>query len=77
MRTESRLIRWIWWIVAVTALFFLGFIIGWFAKPTHPHTADDNVSSKYLKEFLDEMQPNQIRGHLSLILGKMCLKHQH
>ncbi|XP_053279533.1 N-acetylated-alpha-linked acidic dipeptidase 2 [Pleuronectes platessa] len=64
MRTESRLIRWIWWIVAVTALFFLGFIIGWFAKPTHPHTADDNVSSKYLKEFLDEMQPNQIRGHL-------------
>lgn len=28
MKKESRLIRWIWWIVVVTALFLLGFIIG-------------------------------------------------
>ncbi len=36
MRKESRLIRWIWWIVVVTALFFLGFIIG---KRTKFYTA--------------------------------------
>ncbi|KAE8295427.1 Glutamate carboxypeptidase 2 [Larimichthys crocea] len=64
MRKESRLIRWIWWIVIVTALFFLGFIIGWFAKPTHQNTANNNDSKKYLREFLDEMQANQIREHL-------------
>ena len=39
-------------------------VIGWFSKPTLPHTADDHVSSKYLREFLDEMQPDQIREHL-------------
>ncbi|GLD57205.1 putative N-acetylated-alpha-linked acidic dipeptidase isoform X1 [Lates japonicus] len=64
MRKESRLIRLIWRIVVVVALFFLGFIIGWFAKPTHPNTANNIVSSKYLREFLDEMQPDQIREHL-------------
>uniref|UniRef100_A0A4W6F968 Glutamate carboxypeptidase 2 n=1 Tax=Lates calcarifer TaxID=8187 RepID=A0A4W6F968_LATCA len=37
--------------------------VGWFAKPTHPNTANI-VSSKYLREFLDEMQPDQIREHL-------------
>lgn len=38
--------------------------VGWVAKPTNPNTADNSVSSKYLKEFLDEMQPDQIREHL-------------
>ncbi|XP_045930614.1 N-acetylated-alpha-linked acidic dipeptidase 2 isoform X3 [Micropterus dolomieu] len=64
MRKESRLIRWIWWIVVVAALFFLGFVIGWFAKPSHANNVNSSASSKYLKEFLDEMQPDQIREHL-------------
>ncbi|XP_026155096.1 N-acetylated-alpha-linked acidic dipeptidase 2 isoform X1 [Mastacembelus armatus] len=64
MRKEARLIRWIFYIVVVAALFFLGFIIGWFAKPTEPNTANNNVSSKNLREFLDEMQSDQIREHL-------------
>ncbi|KAM7413191.1 hypothetical protein PAMA_020525 [Pampus argenteus] len=64
MRNESRLIRWSGGIVVVTALFLLGFIIGWFAKPTHSNTANTSASSQYLREFLDEMQPNQIREHL-------------
>uniref|UniRef100_A0A8D3D9L0 Glutamate carboxypeptidase 2 n=1 Tax=Scophthalmus maximus TaxID=52904 RepID=A0A8D3D9L0_SCOMX len=64
MRNESRFIWWILRIVVVTALFFLGFVIGWFAKPTHPHTADSSASGRYLREFLDEMQPDQIREHL-------------
>ncbi|KAF7219089.1 N-acetylated-alpha-linked acidic dipeptidase 2 [Nothobranchius furzeri] len=64
MRKESRLSHWICWIVAVTALFFLGFIIGWFAKPSHTKTETHEDFSKNLKEFLDEMQTNQIREHL-------------
>uniref|UniRef100_A0AAQ5Y1A2 Glutamate carboxypeptidase 2 n=1 Tax=Amphiprion ocellaris TaxID=80972 RepID=A0AAQ5Y1A2_AMPOC len=64
MRKESRLVRWIWWIVVVTALFFLGFVIGWFSRPTHPNTENHKPSSKYLKEFLDEMQTEKIREHL-------------
>uniref|UniRef100_A0A665U7Q6 Glutamate carboxypeptidase 2 n=1 Tax=Echeneis naucrates TaxID=173247 RepID=A0A665U7Q6_ECHNA len=64
MRNENRLRWWIWFIVLLATLFFLGFIIGWFAKQTHENTASNGVSSKYLREFLDEMQPNQIREYL-------------
>ncbi|XP_034023645.1 N-acetylated-alpha-linked acidic dipeptidase 2 [Thalassophryne amazonica] len=62
MRKESRVTRWVWWIVIFAALFFLGFSIGWFAKPTQH--ANIRGSSKYLREFLDEMKPDQIRDHL-------------
>ncbi|XP_017286527.1 N-acetylated-alpha-linked acidic dipeptidase 2 isoform X1 [Kryptolebias marmoratus] len=64
MSRESRLIRWIWWILVVTALFFLGFIIGWFAKPSHANSEKHKDVNKYLKEFLDEMQTDRIREHL-------------
>ncbi|KAM9853509.1 N-acetylated-alpha-linked acidic dipeptidase 2 [Aulostomus maculatus] len=64
MRKESGCIRWVSWIVAVAALFFLGFIVGWFAKPTNQNNAGKSVSSQYLREFLEEMQPDQIREHL-------------
>ncbi|XP_010768990.1 glutamate carboxypeptidase 2-like [Notothenia coriiceps] len=64
MRKEGRLTRWIGWTVVVAALLLLGFIIGWFAKPTHPNTPNDTPSGKYLREFLDEMRPEQIREHL-------------
>ncbi|XP_047449238.1 N-acetylated-alpha-linked acidic dipeptidase 2 isoform X2 [Mugil cephalus] len=64
MRTESTLIRWIWWIVVVTALFFSGFIIGWFAKPKNANIEDHKDSKQFLKEFLDEIQTDQIRQHL-------------
>ncbi|XP_034055064.1 N-acetylated-alpha-linked acidic dipeptidase 2 isoform X2 [Gymnodraco acuticeps] len=64
MRKEGRLTRWIGWTVVMAALLLLGFIIGWFAKPTRPNTPNDTASGKYLREFLDEMQPEQIREHL-------------
>ncbi|KAM4627920.1 N-acetylated-alpha-linked acidic dipeptidase 2 isoform 1-T1 [Polymixia lowei] len=64
MRKESRLIRWIWWIVVITAFFLVGFIIGWFARPSYTHTQDDGASRRYLREFLDEMQPEKIKEHL-------------
>ncbi|XP_077422225.1 N-acetylated-alpha-linked acidic dipeptidase 2 [Vanacampus margaritifer] len=63
MAKSSRFIRCIWWISAVAALFCLGFIAGWFAKPTHPNNAS-RASSQYMLEFLDEMQPSKIREHL-------------
>ncbi|KAK5868520.1 hypothetical protein PBY51_009527 [Eleginops maclovinus] len=64
MRKEGRLTRWIGWTVVVAAVLLLGFITGWCAKPTHPNTPDDTASGKYLREFLDEMRPEQIREHL-------------
>uniref|UniRef100_A0A3P9L1J4 Glutamate carboxypeptidase 2 n=1 Tax=Oryzias latipes TaxID=8090 RepID=A0A3P9L1J4_ORYLA len=64
MRKEGRLIRWVWWILLVTALFLLGFIIGWFAKPSHTNKEDHKASNEYLREFLDEMQADRIREHL-------------
>ncbi|KAM9733251.1 N-acetylated-alpha-linked acidic dipeptidase 2 [Menidia menidia] len=64
MKRESRLICWIWWVLIVTALFLMGFIIGWFAKPTQMNTENEKASSQYLREFLDEMKTDQIREHL-------------
>uniref|UniRef100_A0A3Q3WGA2 Aminopeptidase NAALADL1 n=1 Tax=Mola mola TaxID=94237 RepID=A0A3Q3WGA2_MOLML len=39
-------------------------VAGWFVKPTNSNTANNSDSSKYLREFLDEMQPDKIREHL-------------
>lgn len=50
--------------MAVMALFFLGFIIGWFAKPTQPHTEDQTDSHQRLMEFLDEINGEKIKHHL-------------
>uniref|UniRef100_A0A7N6BCR7 Glutamate carboxypeptidase 2 n=1 Tax=Anabas testudineus TaxID=64144 RepID=A0A7N6BCR7_ANATE len=36
----------------------------WFAKPTHPNSANNSGSNKHLTEFLDEMRSDQIREHL-------------
>lgn len=66
MKKEGRMIRWVWWTVVVTALFLLGFTVGWFAKPTGPQTAGSSTAppSQYLREFLDEMKPHKIKQHL-------------
>ncbi|XP_054884561.1 N-acetylated-alpha-linked acidic dipeptidase 2 [Poeciliopsis prolifica] len=64
MKRESRLVRWIWWTVVVTALFLLGFCIGWFAKRSKVPANNHKTSSKYLLEFLDEMRSDLIRDHL-------------
>lgn len=41
------------------------YVLGWFAKPTRSNVAEDSVPTrKYLREFLDEMQPDKIREHL-------------
>ncbi|XP_029028124.2 N-acetylated-alpha-linked acidic dipeptidase 2 [Betta splendens] len=64
MRKENRVTRWICWIVVVTALFFLGFTIGWFARPQHHSPENNGRFDEHLKEFLNEMQSDQIREHL-------------
>ncbi|KAM4742232.1 N-acetylated-alpha-linked acidic dipeptidase 2 isoform 2-T2 [Anableps anableps] len=64
MKRESRLVRWIWWTVVVTALFLLGFSIGWFTKHSKATTDNHKTSSRHLQEFLDEMQTDLIREHL-------------
>ncbi|KAK7883295.1 hypothetical protein WMY93_029469 [Mugilogobius chulae] len=50
--------------MVVMAIFFFGFIIGWFAKPTHSETEKQKDSSKFLKEFLEEMKAENIKQHL-------------
>ncbi|KAK5616575.1 Glutamate carboxypeptidase 2 [Crenichthys baileyi] len=64
MKRESRLVRWIWWAVVVTAFFLVGFSIGWLAKRSDAATNNHKALSKYLKEFMNEMQTDQIREHL-------------
>lgn len=64
MGKQGVLLRWIYWAVVITALFFIGFIIGWFAKPSQPRTEHHKESSRFLKEFLEEMKAQNIRQHL-------------
>ncbi|XP_056468065.1 N-acetylated-alpha-linked acidic dipeptidase 2 [Gadus chalcogrammus] len=64
MRKESPLLRWLRWIVAVAAVLLVGFVIGWFARPTSSHVQGDGTSSQYLRKFLDEMKASNIREHL-------------
>uniref|UniRef100_A0A8C6WRZ5 Glutamate carboxypeptidase 2 n=1 Tax=Neogobius melanostomus TaxID=47308 RepID=A0A8C6WRZ5_9GOBI len=64
MGKRSVLSLWIYRALAVLTLFFFGFIIGWFAKPTQTKTEHHTESSRFLKEFLDEMKAPNIRQHL-------------
>ncbi|KAM8853094.1 N-acetylated-alpha-linked acidic dipeptidase 2 isoform 2-T2 [Synchiropus picturatus] len=63
-RKESRLVNRTFCLVTLAALFLLGFIIGWFAKPSGPTDTNSDASPVYLKEFLREMRPDRIRDHL-------------
>uniref|UniRef100_A0AAZ3Q778 Aminopeptidase NAALADL1 n=1 Tax=Oncorhynchus tshawytscha TaxID=74940 RepID=A0AAZ3Q778_ONCTS len=64
MKTESRLVQWICWLIVITSFFLTGFIIGWFARPTSTDTSHDAGSRRHLREFLDEMRAENIRDHL-------------
>ncbi|MED6257585.1 hypothetical protein ATANTOWER_027473, partial [Ataeniobius toweri] len=46
------------------SFFLVGFSIGWLAKRSNATTNNHKDLSKYLKEFMNEMQTNQIREHL-------------
>ncbi|XP_052472501.1 glutamate carboxypeptidase 2-like isoform X2 [Carassius gibelio] len=62
MGSEDKLLKWICRFTAITAFFLIGFIIGWFARPStvnHGH-----VSKSFLHDFLDEMQAENIKHHL-------------
>uniref|UniRef100_A0A3Q2Y2Q0 N-acetylated alpha-linked acidic dipeptidase 2 n=1 Tax=Hippocampus comes TaxID=109280 RepID=A0A3Q2Y2Q0_HIPCM len=72
MATNSRSIRSLCWVSAVAALFCLGFIAGWFAKPTHPnytnavHHASDCSKSNMIKHFFSPLSRKFTRlPHLS------------
>ncbi|XP_028320694.1 N-acetylated-alpha-linked acidic dipeptidase 2 [Gouania willdenowi] len=65
MKRERKLLLWIWWLVIVTGLFLLGFIIGWFAKFTPVKNGNDkDANQRYLRAFLDEMKAEEIKKHL-------------
>ncbi|XP_072317937.1 N-acetylated-alpha-linked acidic dipeptidase 2 [Eucyclogobius newberryi] len=60
----KHLLRWMFWTMIVLAIYFLGFIIGWFAKPSQLKTETQTDSSKFLKEFLEEMKAENIKQNL-------------
>uniref|UniRef100_A0A8C1NCT3 Glutamate carboxypeptidase 2 n=1 Tax=Cyprinus carpio TaxID=7962 RepID=A0A8C1NCT3_CYPCA len=45
----------------LTVIFFIGFVIGWCARPTINH---GDASKSFLHDFLDEMQAENIKHHL-------------
>ncbi|KAJ8256757.1 hypothetical protein COCON_G00189090 [Conger conger] len=59
---NSRLVKWICWIAVITAFFLNGFLIGWYARPTQ---SDSHAAfHSHLRDFLDEMQADNIRQYL-------------
>ncbi|XP_051965869.1 N-acetylated-alpha-linked acidic dipeptidase 2 [Xyrauchen texanus] len=62
MGTKDKIVSWICRLIVITAFFLIGFIIGWFARPTtvnHGHT-----SKSFLHEFMDEIRAENIKHHL-------------
>ena len=47
-------------------------IPGWFARPTSTETSHDAGSRRHLREFLDEMRPENIRDHLRYTILEPC-----
>uniref|UniRef100_A0A8B9LP44 glutamate carboxypeptidase II n=1 Tax=Astyanax mexicanus TaxID=7994 RepID=A0A8B9LP44_ASTMX len=60
MGAENRLVRLVKWIIIITLFFFLGFIIGWFARPGPQH----HEKPDYLQNFLKEIHADNIKQHL-------------
>ncbi|KAJ8368083.1 hypothetical protein SKAU_G00081110 [Synaphobranchus kaupii] len=61
---NSRLVKLFCWFVVVTAFFLNGFLIGWYARPTQTQSNSDAESHGYLRDFLDEMQADNIKQYL-------------
>ncbi|ROJ25402.1 N-acetylated-alpha-linked acidic dipeptidase 2 [Anabarilius grahami] len=62
MGSEDKIISWVCRLTVITAFFLVGFIIGWFARPTsvnHGH-----ATKSFLRDFLDEMRAENIKHHL-------------
>lgn len=62
MGSEDKIIRWICRLTAITAFFLIGFIIGWFARPSSVN--HERTSKSFLRDFLDEMHAENIKHHL-------------
>ncbi|KAA0701360.1 Glutamate carboxypeptidase 2 [Triplophysa tibetana] len=62
MGTEEKIVTWICRLTVITAFFLVGFIIGCFARPTHVNHG--KTSKSFLRDFLDEMQAENIKQHL-------------
>ncbi|KAI2656474.1 Glutamate carboxypeptidase 2 [Labeo rohita] len=77
MGSEEKIISWICRFTVISAFFLIGFIIdlmrcipqvlnafgtGWFARPTTVNHGQ--VSKSFLRDFLDEMQAENIKHHL-------------
>ncbi|MCI4385582.1 hypothetical protein PGIGA_G00052080, partial [Pangasianodon gigas] len=62
MGAKKKLVRWLQWLTVFTLLFFVGFIIGWFARPAD--TQHEKPKHDFLQEFLDEIHAGNIKQHL-------------
>nr|XP_055053456.1 N-acetylated-alpha-linked acidic dipeptidase 2 [Misgurnus anguillicaudatus] len=62
MGSEDKIVSWICRCTVITAFFLVGFIIGWFARPTAVNHG--KTSKSFLRDFMDEMQAENIKEHL-------------
>ncbi|KAF7699744.1 N-acetylated-alpha-linked acidic dipeptidase 2 [Silurus meridionalis] len=62
MGANKNLVHWLKWITVFTLLFFVGFIIGWFARPDG--TRHEEPRREFLPEFLDEIRAGNIKQYL-------------
>ncbi|XP_072528216.1 N-acetylated-alpha-linked acidic dipeptidase 2 [Salminus brasiliensis] len=60
MGAENKLVRSVKWIIILILFFFIGFIIGWFARPGPQH----HEKPDYLHQFLQEIHADNIKQHL-------------
>ncbi|XP_066535317.1 N-acetylated-alpha-linked acidic dipeptidase 2 [Hoplias malabaricus] len=64
MGYESPLKRLLKWIIVLTLFFFIGFIIGWFAKPVPKDHEESDPHRNLQQQLLEEIQAENIRQHL-------------
>lgn len=62
MGANKKLVHWLQWFTVFTLLFFVGFIIGWFARPAD--TQHEKRTRDFLQEFLEEIRAGNIKQHL-------------
>ncbi|KAF5898585.1 putative N-acetylated-alpha-linked acidic dipeptidase, partial [Clarias magur] len=63
MGSKKKLVRCLECFTGLTLVFFVGFIIGWFARPADTHH-EKSQGRDFLREFMDEIHAGNIKEHL-------------
>ncbi|XP_053363234.1 N-acetylated-alpha-linked acidic dipeptidase 2 [Clarias gariepinus] len=63
MGSSKKIVRCLECLTVLVLVFFVGFIIGWFARPADTHHEKSQVRD-FLHEFMDEIHAGNIKEHL-------------